>query len=232
MKIVVLMAFRGDGEGFGGTGWRDRAYTHVLPHIESAGWPVYVADSGHEPFSVPHSYNQAAAMAGGDWDKAIIHPPDEHVDLDQLDQAVNTESAGMVYAFDHTIELTASGTRRFFKGSRTFDPAQIIRRLPEPGKKMPAYSGPRVVTRQLWDRIGGFDTRTVGWGAEDQIFAHYCKILGGPHRRIPGSLYSLFHPRNQPGDDFYAHKRQNRRLWRQIKAITDPEVLDAYLAAR
>lgn len=229
------MAFRGDGEGYGGKGWRDRAFTYVYDNLRYSPWELFVADSGDDPFNISKSYNKAAREAGA-WDKAILHPPDEWVPWSQLDEAVQRATNGMVYAFDREVRLTESGTVDFFNGSRMFVAGQVAERRPKPGKAMPAYSGPRVVTRETWEAVGGFDERIVGWGAEDEIFAHCVRVLGGPHERVEGEMISLYHPRHAAAPEeeraFFNNKKANRALWAEVRKIVDPDELREYIQSR
>src|SRR5690606_22839143 len=136
--------------------------------------------------------------------------------------------------FDREVRLSEAGTTRFFEGKRgIFVAGEVAERRPKPGKPMPAYSGPRVVTRELWEAVGGLDERTVGWGGEDEIFAHCARVLVGPHERVSGEMISLYHPRHQAAPEaereFFSHREANKRLWNEIRKITDPDELRSYL---
>lgn len=50
-----------------------------------------------------------------------------------------------------------------------------------------------VVSRGLWDRVGGFDERFVGWGFEDTAFACATDAVSG-RLRLNGDLWHLWHP--------------------------------------
>lgn len=54
-----------------------------------------------------------------------------------------------------------------------------------------------VVPRKLWQELGGFDDRFVGWGQEDVAFCHAARLIGGGIERVPGTVYHLWHPRSQ-----------------------------------
>lgn len=236
-KVVILSAFRGDGEGYGGKGHRDRAFTHCYDEWGLTPWSLSIGDSGDDPFNISKSYNKAANTLG--WDKAILHPPDERVEMDQLKEAVELAGpgVGLVYAFDHEIRLTEEGTTSFYEGKGVQDVQEvhIAERRPKKGKPMPAYSGPRVITRELWEDIGGFDERIRGWGGEDDIIAHCARILGGPHKRVAGPMISLFHPRHRAAPKaekaFFANRAANRVLRDEYRRIKDPIALRAHIRA-
>jgi len=50
-----------------------------------------------------------------------------------------------------------------------------------------------VIGRAQWDRVGGFDPKFEGWGAEDEAFAVAADTLVGPHHRYDGPLWHLYH---------------------------------------
>lgn len=215
---VVLMAFRGDGEGYGGEGWRDRSFTFVYDHLDPH-FEVVVADSGDEPFNVSKSYNLAARLAG-DWDTAILHPPDECVPIESIRRAADLNHPGMAHAFDRGVWLNGEGSDRFRETGQV-DESAVNRR------KTRSTSGPRVVTREAWETVGGMNEHLSGWGSEDTILAHCFKVLVGPPAWVDGLKVHLWHPRNQ--GSFYAHKRENRALRAKIERITSPAKLRDYL---
>lgn len=173
------------------------------------GWPIHTADSGDTPFSTARSLNKAA---DADWDIAVIHDADCWVNLDSIRTAVE-QAADLTYAWDRLVTLTREASTRFHEGQREFTPGDAERVRP-PGRLPPG--GPRVVTRELWDRVGGFDPRFKGWGFEDNAFRHVCKQATGGYRRVEGMLYQLWHPRN-PNDPYFSRKAANRRIYQSIK---------------
>lgn len=190
---------------------REPHYRLVRHHLEQLGWPIYTADDGSQPFSSARSYNLAAQQAG-DWDIAVLHDADCWVELGSIIKAVET-AGSLTYAWDRLLSLTEAATEKFHAGIRDFGEADTYRIRP-PGRLPPG--GPRVVTRDLWEKTGGFDPRFKGWGYEDNAFRFACKQAAGPTRRVEGVLYQLWHPRN-PNDPYFARKAKNARIWRQIK---------------
>lgn len=190
---------------------RTQHYRLIRDHLSGLGWPIFAADAGGTPFSVAQSFNLAAAEAGK-WDVAVLHDADCWVELESIVAAV--EAAGpLTYAWDRLVSLTESATVRFHNGVRDFADGDAYRVRP-PGRLPPG--GPRVVTRDLWEKTGGFDPRFKGWGYEDNAFRHACKQAAGPTRRVEGVLFQLWHPRN-PADPYFARKAKNRSLYRSIK---------------
>jgi hypothetical protein len=55
-------------------------------------------------------------------------------------------------------------------------------------------SGALVVTRMLWEEVGGFDEGFVGWGFEDLAARLAFEAMAGHEMlRVYGALYHLFH---------------------------------------
>lgn len=69
-----------------------------------------------------------------------------------------------------------------------------------------------VVSRDGWDRVGGYDERFVGWGHEDSVF-NIALLLKAAWDRIPGSAWHLWHP--APLKNTLAYSR-NRQLLEQM----------------
>lgn len=223
LRVVVLVPYRAD------TGARAKAWRYVRPILEELGYPIFVGDDGTQPFSVSRSWNHAAELAG-DWDRAILHAPDVILDDPaRLHHAVEEAADRMVYAYNHYKLLNAAGTQILYQGGKPPERHVVHQRRPA---QMIDIGGPRAIPRALWERVGGFDPRFIGWGGEDTAFAHCCRILAGPSGRLPGVLWSLYHPRHRKTDPFYGRREANRVFARETKAITDPVLLAEYLASR
>lgn len=141
------------------------------------------------PFNRSTAINQAADMAG-DWDVALIADSDVLCDPDQIDAAVTAARATgrLTLPFNRYLAMREPMTTRVLAG---YDGAWT----PGPELTMATHvSSLLVVPRQLWDRVGGFDERFVGWGHDDVAFAAACRVLGGGIDRIAGDVFHLWHP--------------------------------------
>lgn len=223
MRTVTLVPYRAD------KGARAAAWRYVYPILKDLGYPIFVGDDGTEPFSVSRSWN-AAAEAAGEWDRAILHAPDVRLDDPaRLHSAAEQAAERMVYAYNWYKRLNAAGTRILIAGGKPPDRYVVHQRRPA---GMIDIGGPRVIPRALWERVGGFDDRFVGWGGEDTAFAHCCRIMAGPSGRLKGVLWSLHHPRQRKSDPFYSNRAANKVLAYETKSITDPDELAEYIARR
>jgi len=213
MKVVILVPFRGDG------GWRDRAWEHVRRHLGQLPYELVVGDSGDEPFSFGRTFNK---LADRPWDVAVLHDADLIASLGNIVEAVDTAGPGIAYPWDHLVSLTREASERYPDGPIDIDPERERRRLPA--------GGVRVVTRDLWEAVKGFDSWFCGWGGEDDAFAIAAKVMAGPPRRLPGPLIELWHPR-PTSDPYYRNLEENRRRVNEMRQWT-PGQVRAYVAAR
>jgi hypothetical protein len=51
-----------------------------------------------------------------------------------------------------------------------------------------------VMTRSCFEAVGGFDERFIGYGFEDIALALSLETICGPHHRMAGTIYHLWHP--------------------------------------
>lgn len=173
----MLVPRRADG------GQRDRVWRWLKSRL-----PFEVFEGHHDdgPFNRSAALN-AAAVAAGDWDVAIVNDADCLVPADQLHTAAAQAfaSARLVLAFDTYHYLSRLGTERVLNGCRHFEACT------EWSDQI--GNSPVAVPRALWDRVGGFDERFIGWGYEDVAFVEAC----GGADRIAGPLFHQWH---EPGE--------------------------------
>lgn len=222
LSTVVLVPYRGDGQH------RTRHFRMVVDHLKRFGWPVHVADSGHMPFSLANTFNEAAKQAGK-WSRAVLHDADAWISLDRIAEAAATADS-LTYCYDRLFGLNEEATHRFTTGLREFTPDDYLRVLPSPKRPLPK-GGPRVVTRDVWEQVGGFPAGFVGWGGEDLAFAHMCRLVAGPAKRVRGDMFELWHPRRSdtPNDPYFQAWPRNRALAREIQKLTTREDLEQWL---
>lgn len=211
----MWMPYRGDG------GWRDLNFEVAHAQASSLGLDVWVHDSGDQPFSIARTWNDLGTRDG--WDRAICWGADFVLaDTAAIDRALAVDHH-WVFAFDRVSTLKAPDTDRVHRGE-PFDP---------PASTLP-FGGIRVITREMWETVGGYDPRFIGWGHEDRAHAHCVEILCGPKVRVAGHMLNLWHPkrRQQPHDGYFARRHDNAVLWAEYQAITTPEGIRSFLEQR
>ncbi len=182
MNLATLAAWRDTG-----CPWRARSRELVAAQWAGYGLPITTAEPDPGPFNRSQAINRAARLAGG-WDVALIIDLDVLISIGQIVSAIeHTHATGRaVVAFDTLRLIDRPRTARIHDGA----PLRPVDGTPVDGHVSCAVA----VTRDLWETVGGFDERFVGWGAEDRAFWAACKTLAGPGHRIPGPAYHLWHP--------------------------------------
>lgn len=204
MKLSVLIPFRdADGTRTRAHHWMLARWQHFFPDAEFIVEP----DDGLDPFNKSMAVNKAAAKATGDV-FAIL----------DADTWIDPKFVTM------SMDLIASGIHWVVPARRSFrlkqDVSEQLMALP-PDTSLPALTGPEwrvkseqagyvvgflwFVPRAGWERLGGMDERFRGWGGEDSSFTKAANVLLGVHRRLPGTVISLWHAR--PRD------ARHQRIW-------------------
>ena len=195
---VVLVPWRADN------GQRSDIWAYTRKQIwglRHPGWPIVEGVAPDGLFNRSAAINTAAAAAG-DWDVAVIADSDTFTErcslLRAVDAAVQDPTrVWLPYGQQQRVLLSQQYTEDLLGGSFGFN----AQRATATGTLDP-YEGYRsgviVVHRSLWDTVGGFDERFVGWGGEDDAFADTAAALANGWKWSTGNLYHLWHPPSRP----------------------------------
>lgn len=179
---------------------RERAWAHVRHGLHADGWRVYQGwHFEHEgPFNRSLAINRAAEAADTEaaqrgrprWEAAVVLDGDTIVASAQIAGAVAlAEGTGAIaFGFHRYAALDEAGTRKVLDGfDGDWEPFVAY-------EFEDTASSCVVVTRGLWDAVGGFDAGFVGWGFEDVAFSLACQAIAGPRHRHAGTAWHLWHP--------------------------------------
>ena len=193
MKVVILAPLRNlDAE-------RQALWQRARPTWEVFGWPIFTAPGPEEgPFNRSAAINQAARLAG-DWDVALIIDSDVIAHPQAVRDAVDIAHAlgRMVLPHTERFMLTPMATRKVLSG---FEPQEDRSSRNVTNIFRDSVSCAQAIPRHLWDVVGGFDERFVGWGHEDSAFEMATTVMGGPTIRLGSVLYHLHHTRPKDSD--------------------------------
>jgi hypothetical protein len=168
-----------------------------------SGLPLFVSGEDQRgTFNRAAARNAAVTAAGGAWDFAILADADSLVELERLRGGLALAEATGLPVLPHSTfaALTRGQTLAALAGGT------LPRIASEPGR-LPV-GGCIIVPRAVWDRVGGYDERFVGWGYEDTAFWSAC----GGARRTPGFLWHLWHPIAPEVNPRHQLHARNRRL--------------------
>jgi N-terminal domain of galactosyltransferase len=188
MSIPVLVPRRSDD------GWRDEIWAQLRARYWGLlpGFKVVEGWHNEGPFNRSLAINQAAVKRHWD-DVAVIADSDSFVPSSQLLEAVDKarKTRKLVSALTFVCQFDQGFTESFvYDGLVGMQDMRIEHVRTKP---IETQSNILVCPRKLWDEIGGFDERFVGWGGEDNAFWRAAEILRGSVERVPGAAFHLWH---------------------------------------
>jgi len=195
---------------------RDRLWAFCRRWWEGFGWPIVEGHHDGGPFNRSAAINRAAAEVP--WEIGVIVDSDVICTLDAVQEAVDVAQTGrMAVAGNRRHDLSAHGTQKVLSGYRgAWD--RWIRQT-----YTTHWSSCVAVNRGLWEEVGGFDERFVGWGYEDDAFKIACETFAGPMHRVDAPIWHLHHATQTT-----EHRRDNRlRADLYVEAAGDPAAIRA-----
>lgn len=233
MNVAILVPRRAD------RGHRDRLWKFCRQRwaTQFPEWRIVEGSHDDGPFNRSVAVN-AAALAAGTWDVAVIIDSDIIANPEAVASAVDVaHSTGrMVVSHNARIMLNKVGTDKVLAGfTGSWRVKQYVEVVWEDHGPHTAnnVSSCIAVPRVLWDTVGGFPERMSGWGHEDSVFAICCDTLGpGPHVQLTSELFHLWHDLQPEAKARATHPLTlaNRALWERFQAAAgDAEAVRSLL---
>jgi hypothetical protein len=204
----------------------------VLAWWRSRGFTVRTRESDVDPWVKAEAFNPPAAESSAD--VLIIADADSFVPLAQVQAAVASAlRVGWAAPASHVYRLS----REASAATLAADPAaaDVAPDLSlDPGRPvhdlMPG-GGIVVVRRDVWELVGGFDPRFIGWGGEDWALGAAIRTLTGSYAtQVPGPYFHLWHPLVACPDALEASINELVLRYRQAKFR--PDTMRALIAER
>ncbi|RFF29293.1 glycosyltransferase family 2 protein [Wenzhouxiangella sediminis] len=151
--------------------------------------------------------------------------------------AVELLAAGysVVKPYVRILDLDETESRRVRDGDFDWVPERAAERASDreaKGEFPPFAGGAVMMTQGVYDRMGGWDERFLGWGGEDDAMSYLLE-----RARVPGTQLDLrpavhlHHPRSPSSTSGQPHYRSNLTLLSEYQAMSD-ERLDRFLEIR
>jgi hypothetical protein len=170
---------------------RERHLEILLPRLQEKfrdkDYEILIVEQDDtENFKLAQLFNVGALNANGT--KLVFHDVD-HYPGDDVSYEI---SESPVYPIRKVLFLTESGERR-----PMWDIPAGYRKFSKSADGH--WGGVFILTKNMFEKIGGFNPMYSGWGKEDND-RHQRLLLAGynPIRRIDGTFYGLYHKDNCP----------------------------------
>lgn len=182
IRAVIVVPWRG------GDANREENWAVTAPYLNDLGFPIYLGDR-QGPWSRGAAIN-AGAREAGSWDVMVIADADTIPEVAPIHKAVEIATAtnGAIRPHNTLWMMNPVETLKFIAGG----PGSVKR---SKRSLVNLGGGLLVVSREAWDRVGGYDESFVGWGHED-THLNTRLLLEAHWDRIPGKAWHLFHPRD------------------------------------
>lgn len=155
------------------------------------------------------------AVRSCDAEKLLIIDADTIIKPEELVRA--SETGDWIIPYGLCLDLSEAATERLTaRGSGPFLLAEgeITRKR----IKRHYAGGVWIVSREVFELVGGLDERFTGWGGEDESFCRAVDTLHRPALTLPGVVYHLYHEPDPTRAQF--KRRGNWNLYRRYRSAT------------
>lgn len=217
----VFIPYKPDG------GRRDRIadYTKTL-FWEANGFEVVYLANKDEEFNISKARNLALKY---DEEILLFSDSDSIPDPRLLQKAINQarERNTIVFPFNTALELNKPTSDWHLdngvipKNTRPHQ-AEHVRRRPDE-----LQSSIYAIPKAVFEEVGGFDEKFVGWGHEDLAFVKKLELYGHRPIHIPGSFDHIWHEKAAPKQTKIYPNAKRWLLYRNAETLEDLERIDA-----
>lgn len=170
-----------------------------------------------EKFNLARAINNGVKESIG---KLLIIPDaDCWIDGPEVERALEMlPDLGFILPFGETYFLTSMGTFKFLLNRDIVENGIEYVEPTREGGRIHAFRRITMVTRKLFDEVGGYNEEFVGWGWEDSEFDWKISQKIGKLPYIEdGTVYHFWHPRAEPS-------LENKKLFREKMGLKEEEI--------
>jgi predicted glycosyltransferase involved in capsule biosynthesis len=200
--------------------WTQEWYRTNYPDTE-----VIVSRNDTEPFNKSKAVNQGVQRSTNDL--LVIADSDTVILPDQLQKAFYDYPDTLVIPFNQVLDLSQETTLDWLNGHVDFKKVSTEKIR----KGFHRAGGVWVISKEIYNAVGGLDERYAGWGGEDDSFCRAVCTLVKTLQILQGDVYHLWHEQNPLRKTFM--KTPNYPLWRDYcRATHDPKRMERIINGR
>jgi len=169
---------------------RKDALECVVQHWSDGGYTVCLGEEEDDPFNRSKARNRAVEKT--DADVLVFADGDTLIPFEQVEAGLEMLHLSWVIPYREYFNLTRELSHQIVAKSRTLERPK---RRDWQFKPL-SWAGVLIVTREMYEAIGGYDERFVGWGWEDVAFRVKLDAEVSHHVRTDGYVCHLWHPAN------------------------------------
>lgn len=226
MRVAIVVPWRG------GDPQREANWAYCRPWWDQFGWPIYqVHHTGRDPFNRAWCINEGARRAFP-FDAIVVVDADvveeSHQQVRDAVDLCLARPLAFTIAHDMGKDLSSEATALLHAGEEVKFERHII------AERRNCESRVNVISAELMERLGGYDTRFEGWGHEDVAFCAAAATLAD-FQRVPGTCYHLWHEPQLPRSRRTIQWKRGNILagrYRAAANMRNPVLLDRVLNER
>lgn len=221
-ELGIVIPYRND------YGYRERIINYnicrlrrLLPDAQ-----IIVQDAKDSIFNRSQARNIGASKSYRKY--LLLLDADTVFNVGQIVKGIEIIKAGVapwVIAYQDYYSLTEAASMKLMN----MDDPCIELGEPQAGEfmfKLKSFAGVLLMEKKVFDEVGGYDERFIGWGYEDNAFKDKMDTLHGSFQRVDGRAYHLWHPRSEEENFGQPNIEANEMLYNRYgKAKGRPDLM-------
>jgi Glycosyltransferase like family 2 len=186
--------------------YRKKALSVVMNYYKTLfpNTDIIIASDGNDPYSKSAAINKAVKKANTEFtaivDADILCPKNAILSGLKL-----LEYFPLILPFNNVCDLSRLLSEKLYEKPNFSLNTSMLHGKNRHNKKSVPVGGINLINKTCFMKIKGFDERFIGWGGEDDSFVAACDTICGPHKRLIGDVYHLWHPSiKAKGNPYYS----------------------------